>query len=56
MDIELGYTRGFKLHRTDVAEGLMQVLPIVEHLVANKGVGSLLRKAQLRRMPTASEE
>ena len=24
--------RGLKLHRTDVAEGLMQPLPIVEHL------------------------
>jgi hypothetical protein len=32
MDTELRYTCGLKLHRTDVAEGLMQPLPIVEHL------------------------
>jgi len=32
MDTELRHTRGFKLHRTDVAERLMQPLPVVEHL------------------------
>jgi hypothetical protein len=32
MDTELRYTCGLKLHRTDVAEGPMQPLPIVEHL------------------------
>ena len=32
MDTELRYLHGFTLHRADVAEALMQPLPIVEHL------------------------
>ena len=32
MDTELRYLHGFTLHRADVAEGLMEPLPIVEYL------------------------
>ena len=32
MDTELRHTCGFKLRWTDIAQGLMQPLPIVEHL------------------------
>jgi hypothetical protein len=32
MDTELTHTFGFTLHWADVAQGLMQALPIVEHL------------------------
>ena len=39
MDTELRYVRGFKLHRADIAQGLMQPLPIVEHLDEFKDLG-----------------
>jgi hypothetical protein len=32
VDTELRHTPGFKLHRADVAQCLMQTLPIVEDL------------------------
>jgi hypothetical protein len=31
--------RGFKLHRADISQGLMQPLPIVEHLDEFKDLG-----------------
>ena len=38
MDTELRHMRSLKLHRIDVAEGLMQPLPIIEHLDERKHV------------------
>lgn len=53
MDIELRHSRLFKLHRTDVVEGLMQPLTILEQLdelKQEKGTGYLTERPHRSRV------